>query len=49
VAANAGIESLKPHFYVDAHLATQFEQEAEGSTKAPSQQSYQEAVSFSLR
>src|SRR5260221_5814491 len=24
VAANAGKESLKPRFYVDAHLATQF-------------------------
>src|SRR5207249_12254653 len=49
VAANAGKESLKPRFYVDAHLASLFEQEAEGSAKAPEQQSSQEATSQERR
>lgn len=34
VAANAGKDSLTPRFYVDAHLATLFEREAEGSPAA---------------
>ena len=49
VAANAGKDSLKPRFYVEEHLATLFEREAEGPAKAPEQQSSQEAASQELR
>jgi transposase len=49
VAANAGKDSLTPRFYVDAHLATLFEREAEGSTQETEQKSSQEAASQELR
>jgi len=49
VAANAGKDSLKPRFYVEAHLASLFEREAEEPAKVPEQKSSQGAASQELR
>src|SRR5712691_881678 len=43
VAANAGKESLKPRFYVDAHLATLFATAGEGGAEGTDQASSHEA------